>query len=64
MVDLTDAELDRLVERLERGGFHPYEGRHIPDDLTDEAAAAITALRSRTETLEAAAIPPKPAQTN
>lgn len=64
MVDLTDAELDRLVERLQRRSNKPDGTKRRPSPRELEAAATITALRSRTETLEATAIPPKPAQTN
>lgn len=49
----TPEELDALVERLDQGEFHPYEGRNMPSDLCDEAAATITDLRARIAELEA-----------
>ena len=49
MPDLTDAELDRLVERLEAWNPLISAGYEVPaaGQTLHEAAAAITALRAR-----------------
>lgn len=53
MVDLTDAELDRLVERLQRRSNKPDGTKRRPSPRELEAATAITALRARIAELEA-----------
>lgn len=47
MADLTDAELDRLVERLQRRSNKPDGTKRRPSPRELEAATAITALRAR-----------------